>query len=64
MLTCSIQSGLEDGKKVSNTSAAEILRPSRLLLQRYLTLFCPIRENKNVGNFLILTFMPSKVPYH
>ena len=44
-----------------NTSAAEILRPSRLLLQRYLTLFRPIKGNKDVGIFLILTLVPSKI---
>ena len=59
MLTCSIQRGLEDGKKVSNTSAAEILRPSSLPDKRYLTLFRPILENRNVGKFLNLIVLPS-----
>ena len=54
---------MEDGKKVSNTSAAEILRPSSLLDLRYLTLFRPFGENKNVGVFLNLIFSPSESTY-
>ena len=51
------------GKKVSNISAAEILRPSSLLDLRYLTLFRPFGENKNVGVFLNLIFSPSEPTY-
>ena len=48
---------------MSNTSAAEILRPSSLLDLRYLTLFRPFGENKNVGVFLNLIFSPSESTY-
>ena len=63
MLTCSIQRGLEDGKKVSNSSAAKILRPSSLLDLSNLTLFRPFGENKNVGVFLNLIYLPSDPTY-
>ena len=54
---------MEDAKKVSKSCAAEILRPSSLLDTRTMTLFRPFGENKNVGVFLNLIYMPSDLTY-